>query len=147
MMFTRVPGHVCYKQASKYAPSYTHTHTHTSQHRFHLQLFISPWHFEACSCLLMSLPPNSPFFFTPLLVHFICFMPAFHISVSALGLTPLSKQSVIKYFIMLLWSKWNISLVSCFAFFSLLLLHHRSFFLNLMSPGCNLAVTPTLIMW
>lgn len=67
--------------------------THTSQSRFLLQLFVSPWHFEACSCLPVSLPlpslpppstpplylcpltPNPP---TPLLFYFMCSLPPPH---------------------------------------------------------------------
>lgn len=57
--------------------------THTSQSRFLLQLFVSPWHFEACSCLPVSLPRSSlppPPPTTPptLLFHFVCSLPPFH---------------------------------------------------------------------
>lgn len=51
---------------------YTRTkHTPASLCRFLLQLFISPCHFEACSCLPVSHPPNSDFSFAPLLLHFM----------------------------------------------------------------------------
>lgn len=78
---------------------YTNTHnlikhTHTSLCRFLLQLFMSPWHFEACSCLPVSLPPNSSFSFTPLLLHFMRFcFPSSSLPVCLL-LPSLSAQSV-----------------------------------------------------
>lgn len=82
----------------------THTHTHTSLFRFLLQLFISPWHFEACSYLSVSLPPNPYFSYAPLLLHFMHFcLPSFHNSPSDFpSFSILCSESVIKYFIMLL---------------------------------------------
>lgn len=73
--------------------------THTSQSRFLLQLFISPWHFEACSCLPVSLPPQTPLSsLLPLLFHFMhSYLPSTFLSMC---LNPGSTESVIKYFIM-----------------------------------------------
>lgn len=125
---------------------YTHTlNTHPSLCRFLLQLFISPCHFEACSCLPVSHPPNSYFSFAPLLLHFmrLC-LPSSFLPVSDSRLFPLSvfvcSESVIKYFIMSLWTKWNVALPSSCTFFPLLLLHHSSWFLppvSCMQPHCN----------
>lgn len=100
--------------------AHTHTLTHTSLYRVLLQLFISPWHFEACSYLSVSLPPNPYFSFAPLLLHFMHFcLPSSFLPLISL-LSPLCAQSVIKYFIMSLWTKWNVALPSSCTFFFLL---------------------------
>lgn len=116
--------------------------THTSLCRFLLQLFISPCHFEACSCL-----PVSHLFLLrpPLVLHFQRFcLPSSFLPVSgSSSLSTLCSESVIKYFIMSLWTKWNVALPSSCTFFflPLLLLHHSGWF-YLLSPACNLTVTP-----
>lgn len=112
--------------------------------RFLLQLFISPCHFEACSCLLVSHLLNSLFLLRPPCVTFHAFLPSFLISARVwfpFSFHSLCSESVIKYFIMSLWTKWNVALPSSCTFFPLLLLHHSGWF-YLLSPACNLTVTP-----
>lgn len=76
--------------------------THTSQSRFLLQLFVSPWHFEACSCLPVSLPlsslppPQRPL---PPFCSISC-VPNLPSTTLSICLNPRSTESLIKYFIM-----------------------------------------------
>lgn len=93
-----------------------HTHTYTSWCRFLLQLFISLWHFEACSSLPVSLPLNSSFSFALLLSHSMhfCFPSSFLLDSSPLS--SLSVWSLLSDISSCHWTKWNVGLPSfCFA--------------------------------
>lgn len=124
------------------------THIHTSRCRFLLQLFISPWHFEAYSCL--SVPPSKPpfyLFFPSLLFCYISCVSAFLPLSACVSDSPFSfhsqcSESVIKYFIMSLWTKWNLVLSSSCTYFFFLPTPVASQRLVLppvsgMQPWCN----------
>lgn len=128
MIFAPVLRHVCYKPATKweYASVYrcmlVHTYTHSPN--THLPVQISPpaVHFSlALWSLFMSprVPPSKPLFLlrSPS-VPFHTFLPPFLVSACVFDFSSLSTDSVIKYFIMTLWTKWNVAFPpSCTFFF------------------------------
>lgn len=122
-----------------------HTLFHTCTHTF-LQLFISPCYFEACLCLLASLPQN-PFYFLKSASHFLLvrFMCSFHISAVCL--------TFLRYLLSVFRASYQIfhhvtvnkvnALTSSGVFLLGLSLRHGLDF-YLLSPSCNLTVTPNL---
>lgn len=100
---------------------YTHTLTHTVIEHTHLPVQISPpaVHFSlALWSLFMSLCPSLQTPISPS-VTFHAFLLPFLISScvsDSLSLSTLGSESVIKYFIMALWTKWNVALPSSCTF-------------------------------
>lgn len=148
MIFAQVLGHVCYKQATKWECALvyrrmcisTHTHTPPVQNappavHFSLalwSLFISP-------CV----PPSKPLF---LLHSPFCYISCVSASLPHLCLCVWFSFSshtelVIEYFIMSLWTKWNVALSLLLLLAPFFLFHHECWF-YLLSPACNLAATP-----
>lgn len=125
-------------------------HTPTWRCRFLLQLFISPWHFEACSCL--SVPPSKPPFSPSLPFCYISYvsasLPHFCLCVWFPFFFPLSMfRASYQIFHHVTVNKVKSSThFFLHLFFPQLLLHHRGWF-YLLSPACNLAVTPSVFLY
>lgn len=149
MIFAQVLGHVCYKQASKYAAVYRcmcwHTRTHSPNKHTPPRADFS----SSCSFLLGTLKlahvspcpslPEPALVFAPPSVPFHAFLPPFHISpnVSEPELHRVSYQ---------IFHHVTVNKVKCSTafsshlFFLQLLLRHSSRFLspvNCMQPCCN----------
>lgn len=122
---------------------HTHAkHTHSPLCSFFLQLFISPWHFEARSCLCVSLLPNPDFSFICLLLYFMRFcFPSSFLPVCLIFSLSFHTRVGYQMFHHVTVNKVKCSTPFLHFFFFLLLLHQRSWF-YLLFPACNLAVTP-----